>query len=382
MKLFSISKRITRSGHVSPPLQVFLVLVAALGSGLGAAYWLMEGRTQKFYGYVHERTTTILAPRGGVIAQVELTRGQPVEPGTPIARLADENLTSRLHSKKSEIAALQAQVERAKAQAEFELAKQLKEVDEDIWKVKLLAADYEKEKYDFELRKNVLTDALEMNRLAMFGGSDDFLSSLVLQPEESSDDRVITVLRKELAENGAEVSAAQVEWCEWNRGRLESLRNNLPDVIRRSAGVDVLAAQLDQAQWDLSQLESAHEDLEIKSAVVGRAGLLKVAAGTVVAQGEPIVDVLDNVERVVVVYVPSEQILKFREGKEVRLTFAGHQDRRGRITQIAPQAELPPGCIGQESYVEVRVEACGEVWPEVPAMTRIVVRVPTPILDL
>jgi multidrug resistance efflux pump len=185
------------------------------------------------------------------------------------------------------------------------------------------------------------------------------------------------VLRLEAATNAAEVSTAQIESCEWNKERLEALRSRLPDVVRRSAGVDVLAAQLTQAQAELTRLEDAKTELEIKSTAVGKAGLLKITPGLAVAPGVPIVDVLDDIERVIIVSVPSAAIREFKAGDSVQLTFPGDEGRTGRIASIAPQAVVPEGATGGESYVEVRIEASGELWPEVPAGTRVVVRVPS-----
>lgn len=359
---------------MSAPLPILAVVILALGSGLAAAHWLAESRFEKFYGYVRPRTTTISAPRTGVISQIAVRTGDPVNPGTPVARLDDEGLETRYQAKHGELASLNAELQRARAQAELELDTQLRQIDMDIFSIQRLAADYQQEKYDFELRKSMLEDSLSTNQMAMFGGSDQFFSSLMLE-DNSPQDQMVSVLRLKLAENGAEVSSAQVEWCEWNRKRLEKLRQRLPDVIRRSAGVDVLAAQVTQSQDELSHLEGVREALEIKSSAVGRAGILRVTAGSPVVQGAPIVDVLDDIERMIIVNVPSAEIHQFEKGGEVRLTFAGREQRAGRIVEIAPQAKIPTGSMGQESYVEVRIEPCREVWPDVPADSRVIVRV-------
>jgi multidrug resistance efflux pump len=123
--------------------------------------------------------------------------------------------------------------------------------------------------------------------------------------------------------------------------------------------------------------------LQIKSNAVGRAGVLRVTPGASVVQGTPVIDVLDDIARVVEVQVPSENILQFHEGDTVKLTFPGRLQRTGRIAAVAPQAQLlASGAAGDESFVDVRIEACGEQWPEVPAGSRVVVRLPSSFWSL
>jgi multidrug resistance efflux pump len=363
-----------RSGFTGAPLQVLAVVILALGGGLGASYWLGEGRSEKFYGYVHPRITTIAAPRSGVIATIEMRCGELVQPGTLIARLADDNLQRRFDSKQGQIASMEAELMRSQAQAELDLDWRLRDLDSEICKLQLLAASYQKERYDFELRRSMLSDSLASNQLAMLGGNDEFMGSLIREQGESTEDRMVTVLRLEAAQNAAEVSAAQIEWCAWNKTRLEKTRGRLPDVVKRSAGVDVLNAQLTQARHELEVIDAERQQLEIKSPAIGRIGLMRITAGSAVNPGGAIVDILDDIEREVVLQVPSEKILLFRKGDSVGLTFAGRERREGRIVSIAPQAQTVSGEVGCESFVEVRIQPTGELWPEVPANSRVTVR--------
>ena len=92
MPFVSHPSRHSRSGFTGAPLQVLIVVILALGGGMAASHWLSEGRSEKFYGYVYPRTTTIAAPRSGVISTIESRSGDLVEPGSLIARLADLGL--------------------------------------------------------------------------------------------------------------------------------------------------------------------------------------------------------------------------------------------------------------------------------------------------
>jgi multidrug resistance efflux pump len=374
MKFVSLPLRHPRSGFTGAPLQVLAVVILALGGGVAASHWLSEGRSEKFYGYAHPRMTTIAAPRSGVISTIEIRDGDFVEPGSLIARLADDNLERRFEAKQGQIASMEAELMRSQAQAELDLDWRLRDLDSDICELQLLAATYQKERYDFELRKSMLSDSLASNQFAMLGGNDEFMGSLLREQGESSEDRMVTVLRLEAAENAAEVSQAQIEWCAWNKARLEKLRGRLPDVVKRSAGVDVLNAQLVQAKRELQQIKGERDQLDIKSPAIGRIGVMRITAGSAVNPGGAIVDILDDIEREVVVLAPSEKILLFRSGEKVGVTFAGKEQREGRIVKIAPQAQTKNDEVGGESFVEVRIQQVGEMWPQVPAGSRVSVR--------
>lgn len=375
MKFVSLLTRNSRSGLTAAPFQVLAVVILALGGGVAASQWLAEGRTAKFYGYVHPRMTTIAAPRSGVIATIETRTGDLVEPGSLIARIADESLERRFEAKQGNIASMEAELMRSQAQAELDLDWRLRDLDSDICELQLLAATYQKERYDFELRKSMLSDSLASNQFAMLGGNDEFMGSMIREQGESAEDRMVTVLRLEAAENAAEVSSAQIEWCAWNKVRLEKLRGRLPDVVKRSAGVDVLNAQLMQAKRDLLVITAERDQLDIKSPAVGRIGVLRINAGGAVNPGGAIVDILDDIEREVVVQTPSEKIMLFKEGENVGVMFAGKERREGKIVEIAPQAQTMNSDVGGESFIEVRIRQCGERWPEVPAGSRVTVRV-------
>ena len=95
--------------------------------------------------------------------------------------------------------------------------------------------------------------------------------------------------------------------------------------------------------------------------------MLRITAGSAVNPGGAIVDILDDIEREVVIQAPSEKILLFRCGEKVSIRFAGKEEREGRIEKIAPQAQKRNDEVGSESFIEVRIRQVGEIWPEVPA---------------
>src|SRR5262245_9274973 len=121
MPLISVRSRHSRSGLAAAPMQVLGVTVVSLVCGLAAATWLADRGGTKLHGYVHPRTTTIVAPRGGVISQIDIRTGDTLNPGSLIAHLADESLDSRYQAKRGEIAATEARLQTARAQAELDL---------------------------------------------------------------------------------------------------------------------------------------------------------------------------------------------------------------------------------------------------------------------
>jgi hypothetical protein len=177
------------------------------------------------------------------------------------------------------------------------------------------------------------------------------------------------VLQLEAATNATEVCAAQVELCDEQIGWLEELKEALPERVRRSLGVDTIELRLETARDERTNLEDVESLSTITSSAIGRAGVFFKRAGDYVAVGEPIVEVLDDSQRFVVLDVPSERIADFTIGRELALTFPGGVSRSGRVVRVAPQAVHDQQNAG--AVVRVHVEQAGVVWPSVPIGARV-----------
>src|SRR5690606_19549970 len=173
------------------------------------------------------------------------------------------------------------------------------------------------------------------------------------------------------ATNATEVCAAQVQLYDEQVSRLEELNEALPQRVRRSAGIDSIEQRLEAARDEREALENVESLSTISSSAIGRVGVFSKRTGDYVAVGEPIVEVLDDSQRFVVLDVSSEKLSGFAVGDELTIIFPGDARRSGRVVRIAPQAVPQGDTSGAGSIVRVHVEQAGKVWPSVPIGARV-----------
>src|SRR5438034_127422 len=80
---------------------------------------------------------TATAPRDARIAQVFVKQGAFVAAGQPLVALADEDLATRLTKKRSEVAALEAELAQAEANLTIELETRQAAIQAEIFETKL-----------------------------------------------------------------------------------------------------------------------------------------------------------------------------------------------------------------------------------------------------
>jgi multidrug resistance efflux pump len=343
----------------------------ALASGGGLAWLAVRAPAQTFPGTLGARIVPISSERAGIISQWHLAEGDAVKMGQPLVSLADPSVDRRRADLEAEIIRLESELDQAIARAELELDWRLKDVHETIFAARLQSAEYLEQKYLHEMERVALTDLLTHGATAFASPPDTVIDSLVLKESSNRSPRLQTVLRLEAATNAAEVCSAQIELCDEQVSRLEDLKETMPERVRRSVGVDSLQQRL-KAVRDQRKVLANDDGLSvISSAAIGRAGIFFKRSGDYVAVGEPVVEVLDDSQRFVVVEVPSQMVGEFTIGREMNVNFPGDLRRRGRVVRVAPQAVRQGGVAGAGSVVRVDVEQAGMVWPSVPIGTRI-----------
>jgi hypothetical protein len=72
--------------------------------------------------------------------------------------------------------------------------------------------------------------------------------------------------------------------------------------------------------------------------------------------------------------VPSSASAQFAVNAKVSLLFPGGEQRTGIVRELPPQTDQP-GARAQESFLEVRIEPSGRLWPMAPIGTRVDVSV-------
>ncbi len=356
----------------APPLRIALGVVIALIAGIGLARWLERGDAHTVPAFLRVRTVSVTADRSGRLVEFLVEEGDRITVGDQLLVLADTDLEDKVLQAAENIKILEQQFAQAEAQANYQLAIQRQELDEKICQIRLKSAEYLKQQYDHELRKNMLADRMAMHESALWDAEDLLIQSLSLESRWPDSDRIATVHQMEVAANAAEVSAAQVELCEERVEALKRTSESLSTYIRESCGVELVKTQLEAARSEMKRLEERQSRLTLCSDAVGQVGVFRHRPGDHVRPGEPIVELLDDSQRYLEAFVPSRRIQEFQVGNEVLLTFPGQEKRRGRIVRIAPQVKPDSSAHDfSDPVVPVEIEQAGRLWPVVPIGTRI-----------
>ncbi|MCA9080047.1 MAG: efflux RND transporter periplasmic adaptor subunit [Planctomycetaceae bacterium] len=362
----------------APPGRLILFGLLALLAGTAVAVGLRCPRHPQVAGYLASRTTHVISDRDGTVLEFSVREGEDVGLDTPLIQLSDQELADRIAQQEQTVATLQRELDRCLAEADLEVEWRLRELNADLCDIQLRSAGFLKDRYNHQLRHTMLADLLQGNSIVMNDGGDSLFESVIIGQSLGQTDRITSMLELEAAANSAEVSAAQVEICESQIKQLTDLKGRIPDQVRKSAGVDVAQARMDQAEEELAQLKQRESRLTICSPAIGRAGVFQVRRGDHVAVGTPIVELLDSSERYLVAHVPSQQIAAYEIGTRVRLIFPGSEYREGRVYNIAPQANPHSEqlmTVNTDAAVTILIEQMGEVWPDVPIGSRVIVEV-------
>ena len=358
----------------TPPWRIVAVGMLALIAGTMLVRFSGGGPSERYRGQITARIIPIIAEQEGLLARQLVEEGDPIRRGHPIVAISNASLIEKREQLEQEIARLRVDLDRAHAQADLDLEWRIKDVNAEIFTARLQSAELLDEKYRHEMEKVALADVLTSNSTALWMPKDSVFDSIVLQDAENQQGRLSTVLRVEAASNSVDVCSAQVEMCEAQVDSLEALRDSLPERVRRSVGVDVVERQLQFTEDELERLWTEEHEVTITSPVIGQAGVFLRQPGDYVRVGDRIVEIFDDVQRFVVVEVPSGDVGRFKVGLEFPLTFPGDVQRTGRVTHVAPQAIAADS--GDETVVRVQLEPAGLLWPHVPIESRIIVSVP------
>lgn len=342
-----------------------LFTVVALASGIGLAWWLEQPSEPPCLGVVACRSTWITSNVDGVVTDLVAEQGTEVDLEQPLLTLADSQLERALQTQRTEVASLQTELERTLAAVDLELNWRMRTIDAELFEMQLQAANILKEKYDHELQRSMLADLLAGEEFVVLDDDNSLIEALMNTDRMPRSKRMATILELETVNNHAEVSAAQLEICEQRQEDLRDLKTNLPDQIRRSLGVPVAEAKLAQAKEELARLEAERESLTLAATAIGKVGVFKVREGDHLRRGTPIVELLDEAKRHLIVEVPSQQITSYAIGTELDLVFPGSCYRTGKVHSIAPQANQRLE-LGSDATITIQVEQSGQVWPEVP----------------
>lgn len=360
--------------HAGTPVSLIrsaLLVGVALAAGCLTAWLLARHEGRRFIGRLEAQTTFVNAERGGVVTALLVREGDRVSLDDPLVSVCDSELQAQIVRITDEVQLLESQRDQAQAAAAVELAWRIKEIDADIVETQLRSADYLKEKFDWELERSMWADVLSNHETVMFEDGGQAFQSLLLKARLPAEQRMSAILKHETAANAVDVSAVQLEICNARLEQLRNLKDQLPERVRQTAGVDVAERRLAQAQQALARLEERSAELVVASTAIGTVGVFRARPGDRLQPGDPIVEILDDARRWVVVLVPSGSIPEFTPERKLLLTFPGRRQRTGRVVAVAPQTQRAGSEDMLDPLVMVRVEQTGALWPDAPLGSRV-----------
>ncbi len=348
----------------SSPVKAILFASLALVSGLGLTRLIAPVESARFTGSLQAESTIVTAERGARIEELLAETGTDMQPGGLIVRLQDTELEQQAARKRADVDRFKAELAQANARAAVEFSWRRKQLDSEIFETELKVAGYLKEQFSLEVT-SVAWDGFLANlndRVAT-----DLTDSVVLQsvahatPAFPDEERIRALLRKQSAENAAEVYATQIEMCETRLNGLKKLKDELAAQIRTANGIDVAESRLAQADGELKNLEARLAELTLESSTYGTVGLYQKQVGDVVEPGETIVSLFDEERRFVTVLVPTTSAPLFQSEALVQIEFANGEVREGIVQAHPPQTVLDSD--SEETHIELRILPSGKLWP-------------------
>ncbi len=346
------------------PGRTIAIIALALVVSTAITSWIGSSDSQHYTGQVLAHVVPITVPTDCRIIEITAEAGTWVEPGTEIARLSDEKLAAEQQIQQNTIAALEAELEQARAQATVELQWRLAELDAEILETRLKSAGLVKEQFASQVDAMAWRDFVEeFDAFTPSASRDQIVTLLTEKKLLDGERRTRAMLLQASARNAIEVYTTQISLCDDRLTELHKLKRELPENVERAAGVDEIQLRLDIARAELQKFEGRTEELSVRASAYGTVGTFRRGAGETAAAGETLVELLDDDRRYISVRVPSRSLPDFPLGSEVKVVFPGDEERTGVIKSIAPQAlavETPEG----ESLAELIIEPSGMLWPQ------------------
>ena len=362
----------------SPPVEApaplgrtLLFALFALTAGLGLTNWMDQTGSETLTAILHAHTATIAASRDSHIGQVLADEGQVLTGGQPVVVLADDGFRSRLSQKRLDAATLKVELKQARAKAEVDLDWRIKNLDDEILQTRLKSANLLKEHFTRQIEGIAWQEFLDDYDAGDDAASgDEIFKPVLYRVPAPNETRIRAMLQHEAARNAVEVFAVQVKMCDQRLEELKKLKRELPAKIHRAMGVDVAETRLKQALEEISALDERERELTLSTPTYGTVGVFRKRAGDRVAAGEPIVEILDQDRRFLVLEVPSRQVGGFAAGTVVDLLFPGGEERSGKVRGIPPQTV---GSLrgdrtldNRDTLVPVHIDPIDKLWPHIP----------------
>lgn len=302
-----------------------LVIVAALAVGAGLL-WRHRGGPVHYTGFVEGEERILRSEVTGRVIEVTFGEGDAVPANAVVARLADDDIKSRLAAKRQQIAVQDADVRRQEEQIRLV---------ESTWKTQLDAQRA-------ELRQTqagavLAAQTLERERALVKTGAS---TAQLLDEARASHDQA-----KSMTDRARDMVAHQAA----EEGQITVARHQL----------DVLRAQRELTGAELAEIEVLAAKYTIHAPAVATTVQTKfIWPGELAQPGSAVLAVLDPADKYVQVYVPVADLASLHVGDAVEIELDSQPGHRvpGEVSFLADQATFTP------EKIESRSDRMGQVY--------------------
>ncbi|MBI3767120.1 MAG: HlyD family efflux transporter periplasmic adaptor subunit [Deltaproteobacteria bacterium] len=279
-----------------------------------------------YTGFVEGEERILRSEVSGRVVEVAFAEGDKVPARALVARLADDDIRSRLAAKRQEVAVQEAQIRRQEEQVTLL---------EHTWKENVDAHHAELAQSQSAADLASRTMAREQSLVKTGASTAQLLDQARSARDQarSAVDRAHDMLDRTLAEEG-EITVARHQF-------------------------EVLRQQRELALAEIAELEVTHAKYEIRAPDVPTVVQTQfIWAGELAQPGTAILAVLDPRDKYVQVYVPVADIDRFRVGRRVDIELDSEPGHRvpGEVSFVANQATFTP------EKIETRSDRLGQVY--------------------
>ncbi|MCC6763963.1 MAG: HlyD family efflux transporter periplasmic adaptor subunit [Deltaproteobacteria bacterium] len=305
---------------------VLVLVITAVVLATGATLWRQRSGPVHYTGFVEGEERIVRSEVTGRVLEVAFAEGDAVPANAVVARIADEDVQSRLAAKRQQIAVQEADIRRQEEQVRLL---------ETTWKTQLDAQGA-------ELRQataaaTLAARTLERERALVRSGAS---TAQILDEARANHDQA-----KSFAERARDLVARQ----EAEEGQIAVARHQL----------EVLRAQRELAAAELAELEVTAAKYVIRAPAVATTVQTKFTwPGELAQPGSAVLAVLDPTDKYVQIYVPVADVAEVRVGDRVEIELDSTPGRRvpGEVEFLADQATFTP------EKIESRSDRMGQVY--------------------
>ena len=300
--------------------------VLAVLAVVGAAAWRRQAGPIHYTGFVEGEERILRSEVTGRVIEVAFEEGDQVAGNAVVARIADDDVQSRLAAKRQQVAVEEADIRRQEEQVRLL---------ETTWKTQLDAQRAELRQA--EAAATLAARSLQRERALVASGAS---TAQLLDEARAGNDQATSAV-----DRARDLVARQTA----EEGQIAVARHQL----------EVLKASRELAGAEVKELEVLAAKYTIRAPGVATTVQTKFLwPGELAQPGSAVVAVLDPTDKYVQVYVPVADLHDVRVGDKVEIELDSAPGKRvpGEVTFIADQATFTP------EKIESRSDRLGQVY--------------------